>query len=102
MQDLSLHYLTNVLVNYKKKAILSVAWSPETYRLSLLEPQHHPSLHSDVGEQRQKEMVNKIKFLYNLQPVDKYLRQTQSLVLQESPTVLLLNLTKGKTTLASQ
>ena len=42
--DMSLHQFANVLVNYKKKAILSIAESPVTCRLSFLEPQHHPSV----------------------------------------------------------
>ena len=77
MQDASLHQFTNVLVNYKKKAILSIVQPPETHILSFLEPQHHPPLHSDVGNKGKKEIADKIKFPYNLQSIDNYLRQAK-------------------------
>ena len=39
-------------------------------------------IHNDryplCGKQRHKEMADKIKFPYNLQPIDKYLRQAES------------------------
>ena len=91
MEDMSLHQFTNIWVNYKKKTILSKTLSPETYRLSFLEPLVYPSLHSDVGNKGKKEMAGKIKCPYNLQPIDKYLRKIQSVMfVQEPPTILML------------
>ena len=55
----------------QKVAILPIASSPETYRLSFLEPQHHPPHHSDVGNTGQKEVAGDIIFPENLQPIDK-------------------------------
>ena len=62
----SLHQFTDTLVNYEKRSTLSIAESPETYRFNFLESQHHPPLHSDVGNKGKKEMAGKIKSLYNL------------------------------------
>ena len=36
-----------------------------------------PSIHSDVGNKDKKEMLGIVKFLYTLQTIDKYLRQTE-------------------------
>ena len=66
MQDRSLH-----------KAILSTASSPETYRLSFLEPQHHPPLQGDVGDKGKEDTAGKIKCPYSLQPMDRYLRPAE-------------------------
>ena len=44
-----------------------------------------------MGNKGKKEMAGKMKFLYNTQPTDKYLRQIQSRIfLQEPPTVIIL------------
>ena len=86
----SLHPFTNSLVNCKEKAIVTITESPETYRLGFLEPRHHPPLHSDVGNRGKKEMAGKIKLPYNLQPLDKYLRQRECILSPGNPTVLML------------
>ena len=75
--DHSLHQFTNVFVNYKKKAILPIASSPETYRLSFLEPQHHPPSTVMWGNKGRRKRQVKLNFLIHLQSVDRYLRQTE-------------------------
>ena len=59
------------------------------FLLPLFPISHDPPLHSEVGDESKKEMVDKIKFPYDLQPPDKYLRQIQS-ILQELLNVLML------------
>ena len=61
--------------------------------LSFLEPQYQPPPHSDMGKKGKKEMAHGIKFHYDLQPIDKYMRQKWSVTfLQELLTVLMLML----------
>ena len=99
MQDKSLHRFTNVFVNHKKKGNLVTSLTsrnPETLFPGALTS---PSPPYWGGEQRQEENVNKLKFLYNLQPTDKHLRQIQSLTLLQDPCCLNVNaLLEGKIT----
>ena len=74
---MGLHQFTNILICYKKKAILSInSLNLQKPIDCFREPQHHPS---------KKEIADKIKFPYNLQPIDRYLR------LAEFPHELLLS-----------
>lgn len=61
-----------------------------------------------TGKQRQKEIADKIKFPYNLQPIDKYLKQEECYIQYIQYNILpatpycLNSLLEGETTLAWQ